>query len=118
MKPIQIVVFCASLGLFLVILELVRRGKLKERFALLWLFSAAVLIVFSIWENLLEILARTIGIYYAPSILLPIIIFFAVILFIYFSIIISRQSEQLKNLAQKIALLEQELRKKTSDRSG
>jgi hypothetical protein len=115
MKPIQIFVFCASLGLLIIILELVRRGKLKERFALLWLFSAAVLIVFSIWGSLLEILARILGIYYAPSVLLPVVIFFAVILFIYFSVIVSRQSEQLKNLAQKIALLEEELRKKTSD---
>jgi len=111
MKPIQIFVFLVSLGLLIFILELVRRGKLKERFALLWLFSAIVLIIFSIWGNLLEIIARVIGIYYAPSVLLPIIIFFVVILFMYFSVIVSRQSEQLKVLAQKIALIEEELDK-------
>jgi hypothetical protein len=112
MKQIQIIAFVAAVGLLICILELIRRRKLKEKFALLWLFSAAILIVFALWGRLLEILAKIFGIYYAPLVLVPIIILIVIVLFIYFSVIVSRQSEQIKTLAQKIALLEEELKSK------
>jgi hypothetical protein len=115
MKPVQLIALVASLALLLAILELIRRRKLKERFSLLWLVSAVALIIFSLWGELLEILARLIGIYYAPAVFIPIIIFFAVVLFIYFSVIVSEQSERIKTLSQKIALLEAELAEKKSD---
>jgi hypothetical protein len=117
MKPIQIIALLASLALLFCILELIRRRKLKERFALLWLFSAVILIVFSLWGRFLDVLAKWLGIYYAPAVLIPIVIFIAVILFIYFSVIVSNQSELIKALAQKIALLEKEL-KEIKDKSG
>ncbi|MEO0076552.1 MAG: DUF2304 domain-containing protein [candidate division WOR-3 bacterium] len=111
MKQIQVIALIAAIGLLIVILELIRRRKLKERFALLWLFSAIILIVFTIWSKLLIILAKIMGIYYAPLVLVPIIILMVIILFIYFSVIVSRQSELIKILSQKIALLEQEIKK-------
>lgn len=114
MKTVQIFAFFVSFGLLFSILELIRERKLKERFALLWIFSAVVLIILSLWGRLLEILARIMGIYYAPAVLIPIIIFIAVVLFIYFSVIVSTQSEQLKILAQKIAILEQMIEDKKS----
>jgi len=109
MKEIQIIAFFAALLMLVCILELIRRRKLKERFSILWLFSAIILIVFSLWGKLLEILAKLMGIYYPPLVLIPIIMFIAVVLFIYFSIIVSDQSEKIKTLAQKIALLEQKI---------
>ncbi|MEO0083264.1 MAG: DUF2304 domain-containing protein [candidate division WOR-3 bacterium] len=112
MKQIQVIALIAAIGLLIVILELIRRRKLKERFALLWLFSAIILIVFAIWSKLLDILAKIMGIYYPPLVLVPIIIFIVIVLYIYFSVIVSKQSEQIKKLAQKIALLEEKLAKK------
>ncbi len=111
MKQIQIIAFLAALTMFVCILELIRRRKLKERFALLWLIAAIILIIFSLWGRLLEILAKIMGIYYPPLVLIPIIIVIAVVLFIYFSIIVSDQSEKIKTLAQKIALLEEEIKR-------
>jgi len=81
MKQIQIIALIAAVGLLICILELIRRRKLKEKFALLWLFSSIVLIVISLWGRLLEILAKLAGIYYAPLVLVPIIIFFVILLF-------------------------------------
>jgi hypothetical protein len=111
MKQIQIIAFLAAITMFVCILELIRRRKLKERFAILWLFAAIILIIFSLWGRLLEILAKIMGIYYPPLVLIPIIILIAVVLFIYFSIIVSDQSEKIKTLAQKIALLEEEIKR-------
>lgn len=109
MKQIQVIALIAAVGLLIVILELIRRRKLKERFALLWLFSAIILIIFAIWSKLLVILAKIMGIYYAPLVLVPLIILIVIILFIYFSIIVSKQSEQIKKLSQQIAILENKI---------
>lgn len=109
MKRVQLISLLASVGLLGIVLELVRRKMLKERFALLWIFSAIVLIVFSLWIDILEILANIIGIYYAPAVILPIMIFIGVVLFLYFSVIVTNQWEKIKMLTQRIALLEQRM---------
>ena len=57
---IQILAVVASGLLFLVVLELVRRRRLLERYALLWLLSAWVLLALAIWQGLLSDLARRI----------------------------------------------------------
>ena len=109
MKKVQIISLLASMGLLGIVLELVRRKMLKERFALLWIFSAIVLVIFSLWIDLLEIIAKAAGIIYAPLVFLPIIIFFGVILFLYFSVIVTNQWDKIKTLAQRMAILEQRI---------
>jgi len=108
-KRIQIISLIASIGLFSIVFELVRRKKLKERFSILWLLFALLLVVFSLWNDLLENFSQLIGIYYAPAVLIPVIIFFGVVIFLYFSIVVTHQAEKIKTLAQKIALLEHDL---------
>ena len=49
---IQIVAVLVTGGLFVFVLELVRRRHLMERYALLWLFSAAILLVLAAWKGL------------------------------------------------------------------
>jgi hypothetical protein len=53
----------------IVIVELIRRGQLKERYALLWLFAGIILLIFSLSRGLLEYVAALVGIYYPPSLL-------------------------------------------------
>ena len=106
---IQLVAILACVGLFLVVLELVRRKRLMERYALLWMFSAAVLLGLSIWRDLLEEVARAIGIYYAPSALFVIAFGCVAILLLHFSIVISRLADQSKLLAQRVSILQQRI---------
>ena len=103
---IQLVAIAASLGLLVVILELVRRRRLLERYALLWLFSALVLLSLAVWKGLLEQVAETIGIFYPPSALFVIAFGFILVLLLHFSIAVSRLADQTKVLAQRLALLE------------
>ncbi|MCD6417204.1 DUF2304 domain-containing protein [bacterium] len=110
MKRVQLISLFASLGLLGIVLELVRRKLLKERFALLWIFSALVLVLFSFWADLLEILANLVGIYYAPAVLLPIMLFFVIVLFLYFSVIVTKQGDRIKTMAQNISILEERVR--------
>jgi hypothetical protein len=103
---IQIVAVVGAGILLFGILELVRRRRLLERYALLWLFSAAALLALAAWNGLLETVASTIGIIYPPSALFVIAFAFILVLLLHFSVAVSRLAEQSKVLAQRLALLE------------
>ena len=108
MEPrLQLVAIAATVGLLFIVLELVRRRKLLERYALLWLLSAVVLLGLAAWRGLLEQIAAALGIFYAPSALFVIAFGFILVLLLHFSIAISRLADQTKVLAQRLALLEE-----------
>lgn len=107
---IQLVAIFAALGLLAFVLELVRRRRLLERYALLWLFSALCLLILSIAKGLLELVAKTIGIFYPPSALFVIAFGFVLLLLLHFSLAVSRLADQNRVLAQRLSLLEQRMR--------
>jgi hypothetical protein len=109
MDIVKILGIFISGSVFLVVIELIRRGRLKERYSLLWLFSCAALLLLSSSRNLLEYLSHMIGIYYAPSFLFLLAFLFLMVITLHFSVMISNLSEKSTRLAQKIALLRQEL---------
>ena len=104
---IQIIAVLAAGGLLLVGLELVRRRALLERYALLWLFSAVVLLILAAWRGLLGRVADALGIIYAPNALFFLAFAAILVLLLHFSIAVSRLADQSKILAQRMALLEE-----------
>jgi hypothetical protein len=108
---VQLVAIAASGVMLIVVLELVRRRRLLERYALLWLFSAVVLLALGAWEGGLEWVADTIGVRYAPSALFVIAFGFVLVLLLHFSAAVSRLADQSKIMAQRLALLEERLRR-------
>ena len=64
MTPIRVSIFAAiaAILLLIVILELIRSRRLQERYALLWLVTGVVLLVFAVWRDGLNVLAKTVGI--------------------------------------------------------
>jgi hypothetical protein len=115
---IQTVAIIASAGLLLVVLELVRRRRLAERYALLWLLAATVLLLLSIWEDLLFEFSDLIGIEIPANALFVVAFGFVTLLLLHFSSISSRLSEENKVLAQEIARLDQELHSERGERPG
>jgi hypothetical protein len=107
---IQIVAVVGTLALFLVVLELVRRRRLLERYALVWLGSALVLLALGIWKGLLSSISDAVGIFYPPAALFVIAFGFILILLLHFSTAVSRLTDQSKVLAQRIALMEERQR--------
>jgi hypothetical protein len=108
---IQIVAIVAAAALLLVVLELVRRRRLHERYAMLWLLSAIVLLGLASWRAGLERVSKTIGVIYPPNALFFIAFGFILILLLHFSSAVSRLSDQTKVLAQRLALLEERVRR-------
>jgi hypothetical protein len=104
---IQLVAIVASALLLLVILELVRQRRLLERYALLWLFSSFVLLGLAVWKDVLETLAKAIGVFYPPNALFLVAFGFVLVLLLHFSLAVSRLSDQTKVLAQRLSLLEE-----------
>ena len=103
---LQILSIAISAGLFLVVFELVRRRRLQERYALLWLFSMMLLLGLSVWGDLLNRLSVAAGVQYGPSTLFAVTLAFVIALLLHFSLVISRLSDQSKILAQRVALLQ------------
>src|SRR5688572_10984713 len=87
---IQVFSIIGSLLLFVFILKLVKRKKLKEEYSLLWLGFGFIFIVLSIFKPLLEVVASAIGIIYAPAALLLMLVLSVFFILIQFSVVISK----------------------------
>ena len=103
-----IVASLASLVFLLLILELIRRRRLDEGYALLWLACGLLFLGFSLWRKALDYLAEMVGIHYPPAALLLLLIFGLIIVMIQISIVITRQRRQITALTQRLALFEDE----------
>jgi hypothetical protein len=97
------VVICA------VIFELIRRKRMMERYALLWLMAGVTVLVLALWKGLLTTLSKAAGISYGVSGLFAITFLFVLVMLVHFSMIVSRLSDQNTILAQRLALLQQRL---------
>jgi hypothetical protein len=107
----RIEVIVLAVVVCVLIFELVRRKRLMERYALLWLLAGLTILVLGIWKGLLTRLSHAVGIYYAPSALFAVAFVFVLVMLVHFSATISRLSDQNKVLAQRLALLQQQLDK-------
>jgi hypothetical protein len=103
---VSLVAAAISIALLAVVLELIRTRRLRERYALLWLLTAAVLLVLSLWRSGLDTIAGLVGIHYAPSALFVLGSLFIIVVLLHYSTVISRLSDENAILAQRVALLE------------
>jgi hypothetical protein len=108
---LQIVAIAGAIGLLLFVLELVRRRALMERYALLWMFSSLVILALAVFDDALTVMARQLGIVSAPNALFFVAVAFILLLLLHFSAAMSRLTDQSKVLAQRQAILEQQLRR-------
>ena len=110
MYKIQIVSIIGTLVMLFNILNAVRTEKLKIRYAALWIFTCVLMLIFSFWKQLIDVIAAVIGIYYPPSVLFLAIFIFLLIIVFHFSVVISQLSERERKLAQQIAILEERVK--------
>ncbi len=112
---IQLVAIIGAALMLIVVLELVRRRRLMERYALLWLLAALVLLGLAAWRDGLARISHALGIVYPPNALFFVGMAFILLLLLHFSSVISRLGDQTKVLAQRAALLEERLRRLEGD---
>ena len=110
MDFLKISAMSGCVAVLIIVIELIRRGRLKEKYSLLWLLAGSMLFILSISRELLEYLSRMVGIYYPPSLLFLLAFLFLLLITLHFSVVISGLSEKNKKLAQELALLRQEVK--------
>ena len=109
---------------FLLVFFLLKKNRLSLRYSLLWLLSGVIMLVLALFPGLLDRFARLIGIYSSVNALFAIIFFCGLMLMISFTVIVSREKQEIVRSIQRTALLEkriQDLEKRMQDlekRSG
>ena len=109
MTPLKVSIAAAiaSLLLLVVVFELIRSRRLRERYALLWLLTGLVLLALSLWRGGLNTIAGWFGVTgYPPAVLFAVGSLFVILVLLHYSTVISRLSDQNTILAQRLALLE------------
>lgn len=106
----RIALLVLSIGLLLLVLELVRRNLLRERYALLWLGTSVVGVIVGLFPNLIVDFSTWMRFQYLTA-LFFITFIFVLALVLAFSVVLSRQSERNRRLAQEVALLHNRLKR-------
>jgi hypothetical protein len=97
--------------LLLTTFELIRKQRLREEYAILWLFTGTAVLVFSLCPEFLlsQFIVKITGIFYLSAVVV-IAFLFLLLIVLHFSVVISKLTNQGKELAQRYALLELELK--------
>jgi hypothetical protein len=103
----QAVALVASVALLVFIVDLVRRRKLREEYSWLWIATGLVLLVLSAWYRALVLITRLIGAVAPISTFFLFGILFLVAINIHYSMKISSLTSRVKNLAQRLAIVDE-----------
>ncbi len=118
MTPLRVSILAAiaSLVLLVVVFELIRSRRLRERYALLWLLTGVVLFVLSVWRGGLNTIAGWFGVTgYPPAVFFAVGTLFILLVLLHYATVISKLADQNVVLAQRVALLENALRERKSE---
>jgi hypothetical protein len=112
---LQVLIGCLSVAFFVATFELIRKERLREEYAIMWLLTSCAIAVISLWPGLVGIISRVTGFYYLTAVMGIVFIFF-VLLLMHYSIVISKVKEENKELVQRYALLELRMRELETDK--
>lgn len=105
----KIMAILIAVSIFIVILELVRRRKLREEYSWLWLATGAIIIMLTMWFELLLKVTHFIGAVLPVSTLFFFAIIFLILVCLQFSVRISSLTDQVKNLTQELTIMKAEI---------
>ena len=117
--PVSIAAAVASLLLLAVVFELIRRHRLRERYALLWLATGLVLLGLSVLRGGLNTIASWAGVRgYPAALLFAVGLPFVILVHLHYSPVISKLAAQNTLLAQRLAILEADLEQTRDERKS
>lgn len=106
---IQLLAVAGSVLLLGIIINLIRREKLKEGYSIIWFLVGLAMVTFSALAGLLDIFAHSVGISYSPAALFLILTGGLILLSVHFSVLVSKHDKRYRELAQELALLQAEM---------
>ncbi len=106
MDRLMTVLTVFSIALIFQVLSSVRREHIRVEYSVSWLGAAAILLLLSLNETLVQWLAGLLGVDYPPMAILMIVLCVFLVVFYRFSLRISALKDANIALAQKLAILE------------
>ena len=107
---LQLVGVTVSGVLLLVVLELVRRRRLSEEYSFFWILGVVALLGLSLRREILHVMARWMGVYYPPMVLVLALVLVVFIGMLYFSVVTSSLRQKVERLIEEQAILDADLR--------
>lgn len=110
--PIQILSILFSLFLLVLIVFLIRKKKIREEYAILWIVIFAIFLLLSVFRGIIDKISSLLGIQYQPAALFLILIGYTFLLMFHFSLVISDMKKKINAMATALTILEESLSKK------
>lgn len=114
----QILGVIASIITFVFVFWLLRRGVLREKYAVLWLLFSGAALFFSIFPGALKWTSDLLGVETPANLLFFVTIVLLILVAVQLSYELSRHEARIRRLAEEVALLDQELRRSKEGRDG
>ncbi len=105
MQKVQFVAIAGSVSILVLVAWLIVRGRLKPRYALLWLVASSGLLVPSLFRGLIDDAASALEIDYAPSLLFLAIDAAVLLILLHVSVVLSELSDRVRLLIEEVAAL-------------
>jgi hypothetical protein len=101
----RVVAVAGAITMLVVVIELVRRRRLKEEYSVLWVLTSLVLLVLAVWYELLVKITDTIGAVLPTSTLFFFGLIFALLMLLHFSVRVSALERRVTMLIQEVGLM-------------
>jgi hypothetical protein len=115
--PIQILSILFSFCLLVLIVFLIRKKKIREEYAILWIAISFVFLILSVFRGIIDKISLLLGIQYQPASLFLILIGCTFLLMFHFSLVISDLKKKINAMATALTILEESLSQKRDNPS-
>ena len=105
----DVAVLIVACAILLFILRMVRRGHLRAKYSMLWIFVGVGVAALAVFPDILTWVSDAIGIVYPPATFLLFAVAFLIMLALHFSWELSRLEDRTRALAEEVALLAERL---------
>lgn len=109
MSGVHLIALIGGVTILMGMFELLRRGQLREKYAVLWLFEGIVVAVFAIFPDLIDDIARPLHVADPPNLLLFAANVVLVLVTVHLSWESSRMEDRTRALAEEVALLRHQI---------
>jgi hypothetical protein len=117
MERIQLIAIAGSVFFMSIVIRFIIKGRLREEYAIVWILSTTILLIFSFWRNGLEKLSQLLGIFEAPNMVFTGAIFAVLVYLLHLSVVASKLHDNNKTLAQELAFLREKISKLTDEKN-
>ena len=109
---LQLLALLGSGGLLVLVVALIRSGKLKEGYSIIWFLIGIAMVLFAVLPGLLDVFAGFLAISYKPAALFVVLIGGLFLLSIKYSVLASKHDKRIRELAQEHAILQAQIERR------